>query len=102
MTASEQAAAKGGPITRVPVALGGEGIVYNLSLPGGAPPGRPRSAPARPWPGRPAKAPKATAGWPPGGIGLPSFLSDVGHEVPTSLLPTFLTSTLKAPASALG
>ena len=37
-----------------------------------------------------------------GGIGLASFLSDVGHEVPTSLLPSFLTSTLKAPASALG
>lgn len=36
------------------------------------------------------------------GIGLASFLSDVGHEVPTSLLPSFLTSTLKAPASALG
>jgi MFS family permease len=37
-----------------------------------------------------------------GGIGLASFLSDVGHEVPTALLPSFLTSTLKAPASALG
>lgn len=37
-----------------------------------------------------------------GGIGLASFLSDVGHEVPTSLLPSFLTSTLGAPASALG
>ena len=36
MTASEQAAATGGPITQVPVALGGEGIVYNLSLPAGA------------------------------------------------------------------
>ena len=36
------------------------------------------------------------------GIGLASFLSDVGHEVPTALLPSFLTSTLKAPASALG
>ena len=36
MTASEQAAAKGGPITQVPVALGGEGVVYNLSLPTGA------------------------------------------------------------------
>ena len=36
MTASEQAAAKGGPITQVPVALGGEGIAYNLSLPAGA------------------------------------------------------------------
>ena len=30
------------------------------------------------------------------------LLSDVGHEVPTALLPSFLTSTLKAPASALG
>jgi phosphate transport system substrate-binding protein len=36
MTAGEQAAAKGGPITQVPVALGGEGVVYNLSLPAGA------------------------------------------------------------------
>ena len=31
MTTSEQAAAKGGPITQVPVDLGGEGIAYNLS-----------------------------------------------------------------------
>ena len=36
MTASEQAAASGGPVAQVPVALGGEGIVYNLSLPAGA------------------------------------------------------------------
>ena len=36
MNASEQAAAKGGPITQVPVALGGEGIAYNLNLPAGA------------------------------------------------------------------
>jgi len=36
MTAGEQAAAKGGPITQVPVALGGEGVVYNLALPAGA------------------------------------------------------------------
>jgi phosphate transport system substrate-binding protein len=36
MTAAEQAAAKGGPITQVPVDLGGEGVVYNLSLPSGA------------------------------------------------------------------
>ena len=36
MTAAEQAAAKGGPITQVPVDLGGEGIAYNLSLPSGA------------------------------------------------------------------
>ena len=36
MTASEQAAATGGPVTQVPVDLGGEGVVYNLSLPAGA------------------------------------------------------------------
>ena len=36
------------------------------------------------------------------GIGTASFLSDLGHEVPTALLPSFLTSTLGAPASALG
>jgi len=34
MTASEQAAA-GGPSVQVPVALGGVGVVYNLSLPSG-------------------------------------------------------------------
>jgi MFS family permease len=37
-----------------------------------------------------------------GAIGVASFFSDVGHEVPTSLLPSFLTVTLGAPASALG
>lgn len=36
------------------------------------------------------------------GIGLASLLADAGHEVPTALLPTFLTSTLAAPASVLG
>lgn len=36
------------------------------------------------------------------GIGLASLLSDLGHEVPTALLPSFLTSTLGAPAAALG
>ena len=35
-------------------------------------------------------------------IGLASFLADAGHEVPTALLPSFLTSTLGAPAAALG
>ncbi len=35
MNASELAAAKGGPITQVPDALGAEGIAYNLSLPAG-------------------------------------------------------------------
>jgi phosphate transport system substrate-binding protein len=36
MTASEQAAARGGPAVQVPVDLGGEGVVYNLTLPAGA------------------------------------------------------------------
>lgn len=37
-----------------------------------------------------------------GGIGTASFLADVGHEVPTALLPSFVTATLGAPAAALG
>jgi MFS family permease len=36
------------------------------------------------------------------GIGTASFLADLGHEVPTALLPSLLTSTLGAPAAALG
>jgi len=36
------------------------------------------------------------------GIGSASLLAGVGHEVPTALLPSLLTSTLGAPASALG
>lgn len=36
------------------------------------------------------------------GIGAASFLADVGHEIPTALLPSLLTSTLGAPASVLG
>lgn len=36
------------------------------------------------------------------GIGTASFLADVGHEIPTALLPSLLTSTLGAPASVLG
>jgi MFS family permease len=36
------------------------------------------------------------------GIGAASLLADAGHEVPTALLPSLLTSTLGAPASALG
>jgi|GEM_PF-978900 len=36
------------------------------------------------------------------GIGTASLLSDLGHEIPTSLLPSLLTVTLGAPAAALG
>ena len=36
------------------------------------------------------------------GIGGASLLSDLGHEVPTALLPSLLTGTLGAPAAALG
>ena len=34
------------------------------------------------------------------GIGTASLLADVGHEIPTALLPSLLTATLGAPASA--
>jgi hypothetical protein len=30
------------------------------------------------------------------------LLADLGHEIPTALLPSFLTSTLGAPTAALG
>jgi MFS family permease len=36
------------------------------------------------------------------GIGGASLLADAGHEIPTALLPSLLSSTLGAPASALG
>ncbi|HEY0345026.1 MAG TPA: MFS transporter [Solirubrobacteraceae bacterium] len=36
------------------------------------------------------------------GIGGASLLADLGHEIPTSLLPSLLTGTLGAPAAALG
>jgi MFS family permease len=36
------------------------------------------------------------------GIGSASLLSDLGHEIPTALLPSFLTTPLGAPAAALG
>lgn len=36
------------------------------------------------------------------GIGAASFLDDVGKELSTSLLPAFVTTTLGAPAAALG
>ncbi len=36
------------------------------------------------------------------GIGSASLLADVGHEVPTALLPGLLIGTLGAPAAALG
>jgi MFS family permease len=36
------------------------------------------------------------------GIGTASLLADVGHEIPTALLPNLLTATLGAPAAALG
>ncbi|MEX5636427.1 MFS transporter [Parafrankia sp. FMc2] len=37
-----------------------------------------------------------------GGIGAASFLADVGHEIPTSLMTSLVTTTLGAPAAALG
>lgn len=40
--------------------------------------------------------------WPVGAVGLASFFSDTGHEIVTSLLPSFITSVLGASAAALG
>lgn len=37
-----------------------------------------------------------------GSIGLASFFSDSGHEIATSILPTFVTVTLRSTAGALG
>ena len=37
-----------------------------------------------------------------GGVGLASFFSDSGHEIATSILPTFVTVTLRSSAGALG
>jgi MFS family permease len=51
-------------------------------------------------PDQPADQPWLTPGV--RGIGGASLLADVGHEVPTSLLPSLLTGTLGAPAAALG
>ncbi|HUR84441.1 MAG TPA: MFS transporter [Solirubrobacteraceae bacterium] len=36
------------------------------------------------------------------GIGAASLLADMGHEIPTALLPSLVTTTLGAPAAALG
>lgn len=55
-------------------------------------------------PAEPSQAP-AGQGWLTrgvAGIGGASLLADLGHEIPTALLPVLLTSTLGAPAAALG
>ena len=36
------------------------------------------------------------------GIGVASLFSDLGHEIATSVLPSFLSTVLGAPAAALG
>ena len=36
------------------------------------------------------------------GVSLASFFSDSGHEITTSILPTFLTVTLRSSAGVLG
>ena len=36
------------------------------------------------------------------GIGTASLLADMGHEIPTSLMPSLITSTLRGSAGALG
>lgn len=36
------------------------------------------------------------------GVALASFFSDTGHEITTSVLPSFITVTLRSTAGALG
>lgn len=57
-----------------------------------------------PTPDTTAPAPSGRPWLTPGvrGIGLASLLSDLGHEIPTALLPSFLVTVLGAPAAALG
>ena len=53
----------------------------------------------------PAAEPVARDGWLTrgvGSVGLASFFSDSGHEIATSVLPTFVTVTLRSSAGALG
>ena len=37
-----------------------------------------------------------------GGVALASFFSDAGHELTTSVFPSFITVTLRSTAGALG
>ncbi len=55
-------------------------------------------------PGSAAEPPSRRPWLTPGvrGIGLASLLADIGHEIPTALLPGFLSSVLAAPAAVLG
>ncbi len=63
--------------------------------------GQQEAGPERPAePGEDTKRPWFTPGV--RGIGLASLLSDAGHEIPTALLPGFLSTVLGAPAVALG
>lgn len=52
----------------------------------------------------PFKTPKLERWLTPGvaWIGVASLLADMGHEIPTALLPSFLVTALGAPAAALG
>lgn len=72
---------------------------------GGEPVSDPRAETAQPEgpaPVTPARPPAAWLGPPVRGIGAASLLADLGHEVPTALLPGLLTGALGAPAAALG
>ena len=54
---------------------------------------------------QPAGAEGVASPWltgPVGGVSAASFFSDTGHEMTTAVLPSFLTATLHASASALG
>ena len=108
MTASEQAAAKGGPITQVPVALGGEGVGGVQPQPSG---GR-QAAPDRPGPRRRSSSGRSPAGttrpWPPStpSVTLPPAAITVAHRSDgsgtTYIFSNYLSSVSPAWASKVG
>lgn len=65
-----------------------------------APRGGARLAPARRGGQGASRRPWLTKGV--GSVGLASFFSDAGHEIATSVLPSFVTVTLRSSAGALG
>jgi MFS family permease len=84
----------------LPADPAGDPLADTSAAPPAAPPA---DAPARDIPTQPGH--DIPARWLTGGvagIGLASFFSDAGHEIVTSLLPSFVVSTLGAPAAALG
>ena len=98
MTASEQAAAQGGPVVQVPVDLGAEGVVYHLSLPAGSRlhltgPVSPASSSARSPPGTTPPSPPSTPASASRARPSPSSTAPTAAAPPTSSATTCPAST---------